>query len=71
MFEMGVQIFENGTPLSTMVDSALANSDENQTSSSNLLSVMSMNLLAPLYVRPIDKRTGLIQDFAKVSCICY
>ena len=28
------------------------------------LSVMSWNLLAPLYVRPVDKRTGEIQEFA-------
>ena len=28
------------------------------------LSVVSYNLLAPLYVRPIDKRTGGIQAFA-------
>lgn len=28
------------------------------------LSVLSYNLLAPLYVRPIDRRTGTVQDFA-------
>ena len=30
------------------------------------LSVLSWNLLAPLYVRPIDKRTGEIQDFVRI-----
>jgi hypothetical protein len=30
----------------------------------SLLSVMSYNLLAPLYVRPVDERTGQVQDFA-------
>jgi hypothetical protein len=29
-----------------------------------LLSVMSYNLLAPLYVRPVDERTGKVQAFA-------
>ena len=28
------------------------------------LSVVSYNLLAPLYVRPIDARTGCVQAFA-------
>ena len=28
------------------------------------LSVLSYNLLAPLYVRPVDERTGNVQDFA-------
>eukprot|EP00966_Prymnesium_polylepis_P006392 146432-Prymnesium_polylepis.1 len=28
------------------------------------LSVLSYNLLAPLYVRPIDERTGSVQSFA-------
>ena len=28
---------------------------------------MSYNLLAPIYVRPVDKRTGKIQEFASVS----
>ena len=29
-----------------------------------LLSVLSYNLLAPLYVRPVDRRTGGVQSFA-------
>ena len=33
-------------------------------SSSDIISVSSFNLLAPLYVRPIDQRTGEIQPFA-------
>ena len=28
------------------------------------LSVLSYNLLAPIYVRPIDRRTGVVQAFA-------
>eukprot|EP00951_Prasinocladus_malaysianus_P028547 scaffold260385_cov31-Prasinocladus_malaysianus.AAC.1 len=28
------------------------------------LSVLSYNLLAPLYVRPLDQRTGAVQSFA-------
>ena len=34
------------------------------TSQSNTISISSFNLLAPLYVRPIDQRTGEIQPFA-------
>lgn len=33
-------------------------------SSSDIISISSFNLLAPLYVRPIDQRTGEIQPFA-------
>ena len=29
-----------------------------------LLTVLSYNLLAPIYVRPIDERTGAVQQFA-------
>ena len=32
--------------------------------SNTTFSIMSYNLLAPIYVRPVDKRTGKIQDFA-------
>ena len=32
--------------------------------SPNQLTIMSYNLLAPLYVRPIDQRTGTVQSFA-------
>lgn len=28
------------------------------------LSVLSYNILAPVYVRPLDKRTGKVQEFA-------
>lgn len=34
------------------------------TSSNDIISISSFNLLAPLYVRPIDQRTGEIQPFA-------
>ena len=30
----------------------------------NCISVASFNLLAPLYIRPIDQRTGKVQPFA-------
>ena len=36
----------------------------NLSENSNLLSVLSYNLLAPLYVRSVDQRTGEIQPFA-------
>lgn len=32
--------------------------------SNTTFSIMSYNLLAPIYVRPVDKRTGKIQEFA-------
>ena len=30
----------------------------------NCISVASFNLLAPLYIRPVDQRTGKVQPFA-------
>jgi hypothetical protein len=38
-------------------------------SSSTKLSIASFNLLAPLYIRPIDQRTGLVQPFASFDWI--
>lgn len=35
-----------------------------EVTSSNTISVASFNLLAPLYIRPIDQRTGKVQPFA-------
>ena len=35
-----------------------------QSKSPSSFSIMSYNLLAPIYVRPVDKRTGKIQEFA-------
>lgn len=48
--------FPLGMPLPSIMDS-LKRHDE-------CISVVSFNLLAPLYVRPLDKRTGEIQPFA-------
>ena len=47
----GADVVAKGTPLKDAFPSQL--------------SVMSYNLLAPIYVRPIDQRTGLVQEFAK------
>jgi mRNA deadenylase 3'-5' endonuclease subunit Ccr4 len=58
-----VKKFPNRTPLSAMA----ADLCRNGNSSSDqhlLLSVASFNLLAPCYVRPLDRRTGRIQPFA-------
>lgn len=33
------------------------------------ISILSMNLLAPIYVRPIDKRTGDVQPFARFDWV--
>ena len=53
--------YPNGTPLSTIERDLLP---EDSCSASTVFSVASFNLLAPLYVRPVDKRTGRIQSFA-------
>lgn len=49
-------IFPIGTPLPSIIDSLKLHNE--------CISVMSFNLLAPLYVRTIDKRTGEPQPFA-------
>jgi len=36
----------------------------NDNTNANCISVASFNLLAPLYIRPIDQRTGKVQPFA-------
>eukprot|EP00980_Cylindrotheca_fusiformis_P014959 scaffold4095_cov117-Cylindrotheca_fusiformis.AAC.16 len=63
--------FPNGTPMPKMLESLITHHDNNNNNNmdtkktiSTTLSVMSMNLLAPIYVRPIDRRTGTIQPFA-------
>lgn len=48
-----------GTPLSSVVTKLRASC-----SYPPLLSIVSYNVLAPVYVRPLDKRTGGIQPFA-------
>jgi len=55
----GIPRHPNGTPLPSVVSRLRASS-----SFSPLLSIVSYNVLAPVYVRPIDKRTGKIQPFA-------
>lgn len=53
-----VQRYPNGTPLSDMIPK-----------DASFISFMSFNVLAPLYVRPFDKRTGGIQPFAAFEWI--
>mmetsp|Transcript_31550 Transcript_31550/g.46565 ORF Transcript_31550/g.46565 Transcript_31550/m.46565 type:complete len:564 (-) Transcript_31550:260-1951(-) len=48
--------FPLGMPLPSIMDSLKRHGE--------CISVISFNLLAPLYVRPIDKRTGKVQPFA-------
>ena len=50
--------YVNGTPLSSF-----------DGPSDDVVSVASFNLLAPLYVRPIDQRTGKVQPFASFEWI--
>ena len=52
---MSLKTFPNGTPLPK----------EN----TNDISISSFNLLAPLYIRPIDTRTGKVQPFASFDWI--
>ncbi|KAL3939894.1 MAG: hypothetical protein SGBAC_005468 [Bacillariaceae sp.] len=54
------RVYPNGMALTSIMDSLDDDADDNK----HLISVLSMNLLAPLYVRPIDKRTGQVQPFA-------
>lgn len=55
----GLQRYPNGTPLPPVVSRLRTSSF-----STPLLSIVSYNVLAPVYVRPYDKRTGGIQPFA-------
>jgi len=76
---LSVKRYSNGTPLSDMIpqqknDDNTNNDDDDGNnkitdSSSAYISVMSFNVLAPLYVRPFDKRTGGIQPFAAFEWI--
>ncbi len=54
-------IYPNGTPLPTFA------TDGHETD--NTVSVASFNLLAPLYIRPVDQRTGEVQPFASFEWI--
>jgi len=62
--ENSVQRYPNGTPLSDMIPT-----NKDADASSSFISFMSFNVLAPLYVRPFDKRTGGIQPFAAFEWI--
>jgi mRNA deadenylase 3'-5' endonuclease subunit Ccr4 len=56
------ETFANGMPLPSMIESLrMRNVISND---HHPISILSLNLLAPLYVRPIDKRTGGVQPFA-------
>ena len=57
-----LRYFPSGTPLSEM--DASAPELPSTTNSTSCISVVSYNLLAPTYVRPLDKRAGAIQSFA-------
>jgi len=61
MMSPHIQTYPHGTPMTTISSS---NNDTN-----NRISVASFNLLAPLYIRPIDQRTGKIQPFASFDWI--
>lgn len=56
--------FANGTPVAKMVSEV-----QQQATASTYLSVLSCNLLAPLYVRPLDRRTGAVQPYAAFEWI--
>ncbi|GFH51231.1 hypothetical protein CTEN210_07707 [Chaetoceros tenuissimus] len=56
--------FPNSTPLTSMLPP-----NKNDSKDESFISVMSFNVLAPLYVRPFDKRTGGIQKFAAFDWI--
>jgi hypothetical protein len=51
---MAVKKCPNGTPLPSTIGT---------------ISISSFNLLAPLYIRPIDTRTGQVQPFASFDWI--
>ena len=58
--------YTNGTSLSKMIPFT---SGDNDSTTNEYISVMSFNVLAPIYVRPLDKRTGGIQQFAAFEWI--
>lgn len=68
-----VQRYPNGTPLSDMIPQNdgidNANDETSKSTPSSFISFMSFNVLAPLYVRPFDKRTGGVQPFAAFEWI--
>lgn len=70
--------YPNGTPMAPISGIApsagttnTANIDSRNSGiiNSNRISIASYNLLAPLYIRPIDKRTGQVQPFAAFEWI--
>ena len=58
------RVFANGTPVAKMVKEV-----QPEATASTYLSVLSCNLLAPLYVRPLDRRTGAVQPYAAFEWI--
>lgn len=62
---MSVQTCPHGTSMSDV----RSGSSSSSSISSTKLSIASFNLLAPLYIRPIDQRTGLVQPFASFDWV--
>lgn len=70
--------YPNGTPMASIsgmispagtTTTTIIDSRSNGIKNSNRISIASYNLLAPLYIRPIDKRTGQVQPFAAFEWI--
>ena len=59
-----IQVQPNGTPMMVPLSSSSSSTDHDHDDGRKLLSIASFNLLAPLYIRPIDQRTGQVQPFA-------
>merc|ERR1712032_1633644 len=51
-------------PFGSALSSSLSSTSDPSSTVTATLSILSINLLAPIYVRPIDSRTGCIQPFA-------
>ena len=56
--------FHSLLQISTMVPVCPQGISMSNDNAHNCISVASFNLLAPLYIRPIDQRTGKVQPFA-------
>jgi len=67
-----VRKYPHGTPMASSSDSTTTDYTSTLSISSKIssrISVASYNLLAPLYIRPIDQRTGQVQPFAAFEWI--
>ena len=60
-----IPVCPQGTPMS----SSRCASGDGRRGRGRTVSVASFNLLAPLYVRPVDQRTGKVQPFASFDWI--